>query len=227
MAMQYPILFPHGEDGFRPDIQYRACDNSREMKRLTVTMREYYAYRLHHRNEDGPILLMGGRLFQQFIVDAYTCIEEDRLLWVRGHQGKLRCEVYSRLHDAIGIGDTSAYCIGKKIVVPSSFTGGPRYMVQNYQDAMAICRWAGSPDCFLTFTCNPKWSEIESALELIPGQQTKDRPDIVSHVFHIKLMELMNDIKEKQHFGKVKAGKIYFIHNIIFYVYILFFPPLQ
>ena len=29
--------------------------------------------------------------------------------------------------------------IGRRIVLPSTFTGGPRYMIQNYQDVMALC----------------------------------------------------------------------------------------
>ena len=64
--------------------------------------------------------------------------------------------MYSGLKDAVQWGDTTRASFGKGIVLPSSFTGGPRYMIHNYQDAMAICRWAGYPDLFLTFTCNPK-----------------------------------------------------------------------
>ena len=78
-------------------------------------------------------------------------------------------------------------------------------MVQNYQDAMAICRWAGYPDLFLTFTCNPKWSEINHSLEFIEGLKYEDRPDIVARVFKIKLDELLHDLRHKSHFGRVIA----------------------
>ena len=64
---------------------------------------------------------------------------------------------------------------------------------------MAICRYAGYPDLFLTFTCNPKWPEIEYFIESIEGQKSEDRPDIVSRVFSIKLMELINDIKHRMY----------------------------
>ena len=79
-------------------------------------------------------------------------------------------------------------------------------MIQIYQDAMAIFRWAGYPDLFLTFTCNPKWPKIISFLELIHGQKPGDRPDIVARAFKIKLDALLQDIKKGQHFGKVLAG---------------------
>jgi len=68
-------------------------------------------------------------------------------------------------------------------------------MVQNYQDAMIIGRWAGCLDAFVTFICNPQLLEIKRALLL--GQQPQDRPDLVTQVFKIKLKELINDIHKK------------------------------
>ena len=56
------------------------------------------------------------------------------------------------MRDAVVRGDTSCKSLGKRIVLPTTFTGGPRYMIQNYQDAMAVCRWAGNPNLFITFT---------------------------------------------------------------------------
>jgi hypothetical protein len=51
-------------------------------------------------------------------------------------------------------------------------------MVQNYQDAMAIYRWAPCLDAFVTFICNPQWHGIKRAL--LPGQQPQHRPDLVT-----------------------------------------------
>ena len=72
---------------------------------------------------------------------------------------------------------------------------------------MAICRWAGYPDLFITFTCNPKWTEIQIMLDFITGQKPVDRPDIVNRVFLIKLNELIEDIYKKKRFGKAIASK--------------------
>ena len=102
-------------------------------------------------------------------------------------------------------GDTDPITVGKRIVLPPSFTGSPRYMVQNYQDAMAICRWAGYPDLFLTFTCNPKWPKINHCLEFIEDLKYEDQPDIVARVFKIKLDKLLYDLRHKSHFGGVIA----------------------
>ena len=71
---------------------------------------------------------------------------------------------------------------------------------------MEICRWAGNPDLFITFTANPKCLEIQSFLDEIPGQNPQDRPDIETRVFKIKLDQLMKDIVQGQQFGRVIAG---------------------
>ncbi|WVZ49780.1 hypothetical protein U9M48_001109 [Paspalum notatum var. saurae] len=169
-------------------------------------MMEYYAYRIQLRLNQSMVILMSGKLFLQFIVDAAASIEQWRLNWYRMHQGTLRTELYSGLQDALDNGDTRTDQIGKIIILPSSYTGSPRNKHQYYQDAMAICRWAGYPDLFLTFTCNPKWPEIQYMLDEIPGQKPEDRPDVCNRVFHIKLHQLINeDIKKNKCFGRTIA----------------------
>ncbi|XP_070004230.1 uncharacterized protein [Nicotiana sylvestris] len=131
-------------------------------------------------------------------------IESSRLKFIRTHQKQLRVDSYKVLADAILHGDIDPSSQGKRIILPSSFTGGARYMVQNYQDAMAICKWAGYPDLFITFTCNPKWPEITRFVES-RNLNPEDRPDILSRVFKIKLDHLIKDLRDNQVFGQVKA----------------------
>ncbi|XP_026451074.1 uncharacterized protein LOC113351273 [Papaver somniferum] len=210
MPMQFPILFPRGEDDYNVDTAYRNVNMGKDgvlRKRQQLTMREYYAFRLHRRLVEGQTLFNGGRLFQQYCVDAYACIEECRLKWVRKNQEKIRAYLHCGLKDSLLKGDSSIIK-GKIIVMPSSFTGGPRYMMQYYQDAIAIFRRIGVPDLFIIFTCNPKWKEITMALT--PGQRPEDRPNIVARVFKLKLKHLMEVLRTKKHFGKVK-GAIYTI----------------
>jgi hypothetical protein len=57
--------------------------------------------------------------------------------------------------------------VGCRVVLLATFHGPPRFMMQTYQDAMAIVRSLGIPNIFLTFTCNPSWLEIQS--ELLEG----------------------------------------------------------
>ncbi|XP_026398220.1 uncharacterized protein LOC113293999 [Papaver somniferum] len=216
MALQYPLLFPYGEDGFHIDIPY---DKQTKIvfndeigdeigdgkKRKNITMREYYAFIIQQRAGDGQTLLRGGRLFQQYVVNAYATIEQSRLQWVKSHQKEIRCDLYNCIKEAVRAKYTKPASTGR-VILPSTFTGGPRYMIQHYQDAIALCRELGPPDLFITFTCNPNWPEIAEAIKMFPGQKPSERPDIISRVFHIKPKQLMSDLVGSRHFGEVQGA---------------------
>jgi hypothetical protein len=82
MVLQYPLLYPYGEDGFMLEIPY-INEGNKEYKRKYVSMLEYYAYYLHYRPGQSMLLLNSGRLSLQFWVDVFTCIEQNRLNWIR------------------------------------------------------------------------------------------------------------------------------------------------
>ena len=106
-------------------------------------------------------------------------------------------------------GDIDGSQIGKRVILPSSFTGGARYQYQLYQDAMGFVQWYGKPDLFKTFTCNPSWKEISD--QLLENQTSLDDPDIVSRVFRLKLHNLLHNI----YYGsKVLGDMIAFIYVI-------------
>ncbi|CAJ0646168.1 15617_t:CDS:10 [Entrophospora sp. SA101] len=81
-------------------------------------------------------------------------------------RSEMNCIKAFRMH-----GDNNPSHIGHRILLPASFIGSPRDMIQQYQDAMALLR-AGKPDLFITMTCNPNWMEIQA------GQKAQDQPDI-------------------------------------------------
>lgn len=205
LPLQYPLLFPRGEDGWTEDIPYNVTNSAPTIRRENLTLREWFAYRIQQRANEHSLILHGRRLFQQFLVDGYSMIEAQRLQWVRNHQTEIRADMYKGLSDALLRGDRNPSMVGKRIVLPSTFTGGSRYMQQNYQDAMAICRWTGYPDLFITFTCNPKWPELTTFLDTL-NQKAEDRPDLVSRIFKIKLDKLIREIKKGRIFGKTRAG---------------------
>ncbi|XP_031127813.1 uncharacterized protein LOC116029909 [Ipomoea triloba] len=204
LPLQYPILFPLGEDGYREDIQYCTTATKTTGARVRVSQREYFAYRIHDRFSELSTMLYARRLYQQFLVDAYTMVESGRLLYIRNNQKALRCEAYKGLTDALTRGEVDTNKQGKRIILPSTFTGGARYMIQNYQDAMAICRHKGYPNLFITFTCNPKWPEIQRFMDKC-NLNAEDRPDIVSRVFKMKLDALVKEIRNGKLFGIVTA----------------------
>lgn len=74
-------------------------------------------------------------------------------------------------------GELNAAAIGKRIILPSSFTGGPQYMSNNCKDAFAICKYVGYPGYFVTMTCNPEWKEIKR-FGTKRGINAEDHPNI-------------------------------------------------
>ena len=199
---------PHDQDE-------HASPEGRRMKRRTnlrtYTLLNYYQWNTHYRPTTEHTFSAqhyGGRLFQQYCVDAFSKIEENRLNDYRkpNMQKQLRADSYAKLKRHIEYRAHQAgtdILPGKPIVLPSSFCGGPRYMTQKYQDSMTISRETDSPDVFLTITANTQWREILEALE--PGQTAADRPDLVCRVFKLKIDELLKDIIEGKIFGVVGA----------------------
>lgn len=193
--MTYPLLFPHGETGFKSNLK-----SVRAMKlKDNVSQLEYVKCRLAFRPVDGFSLIHWSRsLMQQYVVDSYVRIETSRLNHIRMNQDKLRSSDYQSLTDHISASDGDPQAHGRRVILPSSVTGSPRYMIQNYQDSMAMFRRIGTPDLFITITCNPNWDEITSNLN---GLQSSDRPDLVCRVFKLKLKELIRDLTRNGIFG--------------------------
>ncbi|XP_075074581.1 uncharacterized protein LOC142162158 [Nicotiana tabacum] len=197
LGLQYPLLFSYGENGYREDIPLNDIDDSTGGRKC-VSTREYLSYKIQERKDKVPTIVSARRLFQQFLVDGYTMMESSRLRFIRLHQKQLRAHFYKGLQDAVLHGNIEPSSQGQRVILSSSFTGGARYMLQNYQDAMAICKWVGYPDLFITITCNPKWSKIIIFVES-RGLSPEDRPDILTRFLMIK------DLRDNKVFGEVKA----------------------
>jgi hypothetical protein len=74
------------------------------------------------------------------LVDAWAQTEANKLRFVQFNQKQLRVDLYNGLMDAAA-DDISLEDIGKRTtILPSSYTGSPRQMIQLYQDALTIIR---------------------------------------------------------------------------------------
>ncbi|KMZ62956.1 hypothetical protein ZOSMA_4310G00010, partial [Zostera marina] len=178
---------------------------SKMNKRLKIDPLNAYEWEKEPESLNGfnPIRL-GGKLYQQYLVDSYVKVEQDRLDYIRFNQKELKAENYKVLNDYLAeTGDAQGKNVGKVIILPSSFKGSPRNCQQGYQDSMGLVRRFGKPSLFVTFTCNPAWPEIQRNLQ--PGNTAFDEPDLVNRVFNLKLKELLKDIKERRIFGKTVA----------------------
>ncbi|KAI8525659.1 hypothetical protein RHMOL_Rhmol13G0247700 [Rhododendron molle] len=157
LPLHYVLLFPRGELGWEPDMKQWDVKNDRPAAER-LTQMEFYSHRLFERDTEYSTILRGGKLFQEFLVDAWAATEQNRLTYYKLNQARLRTSLYHDLAD-IGPDGLNPDQIGQRMVLPSSFTGGPRHMFEIFQDSMAITRYNHHPDIFLTMTANPKWSK--------------------------------------------------------------------
>ena len=204
--MVYPLFHIHGEEGWDPSMKRNSGG-----ERTRITMREFYCFRFAKR-KDFNVFHHGGKLFQQFAVDVCVRDENNKLNYIRNQQSDLRSESFDGCIDYVNAADIGKHGAdepeGRAVILPATFTGSPRNMYQNYQDAMAIVRDKGKPTFFITMTANPNWPEVKK--ELFAGQTSSDRFDLVTRVFHLKLQQLMDDLTNKHVLG-VPVGYTYSI----------------
>ncbi|KAK4596817.1 hypothetical protein RGQ29_014730 [Quercus rubra] len=179
--LQYPILFPFGTYGW--DI------NTRDANRNKIC------------DDALSMIWYGGCLSQQYVVDNYVKIETHKLRWFEHNQDSIRADLYQGLQDAFHEGENDTGNVGHRTILPSSFVGSRRDMIQRFQDAMSLVQKFGKLDLFITMTCNLGWEEIQN--ELLPTQTAQDRPDLLARVFKLKFEELKDDIVVKGVLGRV------------------------
>ena len=129
----------------------------------------------------------------------YVKIETSRLDYFRTRQEEIRSDLYHGIVDSIAQGESRASKVGRRIVLPGSFIGGPRDLCKLYVDAMALIQKFGKPNLFLTMTCNPTWAEIKE--ELLPHEEAQNRPDLVVRVFKSKFEHLKTEAIKKNYLG--------------------------
>ena len=216
--LYFVLLFPYGDDGWRDHLYKvpvgtRATDEAladatlrRMGTRNRITASAFYAHRLHWRRgeryQGSRCVLMGGRLLQEYACTGYARNLLNQLNWVRHNQHTLRRDTYANLRtevaEAAAAGRNVQQC-GQPVILPQSFSGGPRDMKARYLDALAVVRELGKPTLFVTMTCNPKWPEIVDSLP--HGSKAEDHPEIVARVFKIKLDDLMAGLTERHVLG--------------------------
>ncbi|CAN1250926.1 ATP-dependent DNA helicase PIF1 [Linum perenne] len=173
-SLHFPLLFPYGNDGYHEMIRYNPLYVDPKRKRGFVSQNEYYNFRLQYRRVEGKTLIRSGKALQHFCIDAFTTIEQNRLIYLRLNQKN-----YVQR-------DLNSQNLGN-IILPATFTGGVRYMMQLYQDAISICQFHGNPDLFIT---------------------SEDKPMLVARVFKMRLSLLREDLKKKQYFGRYVAAEL-------------------
>ncbi|KAK9666371.1 hypothetical protein RND81_14G180300 [Saponaria officinalis] len=141
--LQYPLLFPKGECGWHQGLkknvatsQVRTNAESEtappESFSTTEALLEAEAHQSSHQvhskernNRLGNMILRAGRCLQQYVVDMHN-------------QDTIRAELYQGLLDTIDTGEQCAANVGRRVILPATYIGGPRDMKMRYLNAMAL-----------------------------------------------------------------------------------------
>lgn len=166
--LQYPILFPYGELGWSPRNKEGLSQCQWYRRRILMEDR-FQKY---------------SRLAQEYMVDMYSRVEEERILVIK--RGKQHQRSRFEINEVDGWdGDDSWHS-----QLPASFMGSRAWASNQVADALTLCRKFGKPTLFITMTTNPNWQEITS--QLLPGQNASDVPQVVVRVFHQKMKHMIN-----------------------------------
>jgi hypothetical protein len=186
------------------DIDGEREPSKHHAPRKIPSCRCFYAARMFDRAGEyqwSPILY-ARRLLEQYIVMSWLKVENTRLDYYRFHQPRLRCLSYAGGMDQVE-GDhlefNAAPPDSRRVILPPSYTYGPRRLTQNYYNCLECAMKEGDPHYFFTVTCNPYWKEIQENLHprgaYGPAETAYDRPDLVVRVFKQKLDFLMSRLK--------------------------------
>ncbi|XP_054272896.1 uncharacterized protein LOC128993160 [Macrosteles quadrilineatus] len=210
---QYPLLYPQGTLGWH------------------IGRRDNFNNKLSQYDYSRCLLLSEprfshlGRLSQAWQVEMYARYEDEKLNYIKFTQTKaaenaMRIGPLDEIEAANRGGRQVLNDINNdetvqgeggvqagKVYLPSSFTGGPRYMKLRYENAMALVSRLGFPTFFLTFTYSATWEENKKAC---PRNSGRSDPSTACRVFYIKLLELLRDLRSGAMFGR----SIYIVHVI-------------
>ena len=196
--LQYPLFFPHGCPGWHCDLLTLNSDHSARK----VSQIEYYRQRILTDERFGML----GRLLNEYLVDMFSSVEDNRLSYIRNNQDR-RIAVQSEIDETIQA--EGGYRTGR-VYLPSSFMESPRMQRKLVADGLAIVQRYGKPTYFMTVTCNPTWSEIRDHPGM-DGQNASDRPDITCRVFQMRLQKIMDALRQG-----LLGRKVYLLYVIEF-----------
>uniref|UniRef100_A0A914PD09 Ubiquitin-like protease family profile domain-containing protein n=1 Tax=Panagrolaimus davidi TaxID=227884 RepID=A0A914PD09_9BILA len=205
--LSYTLFYPNGKGDFYSTDRKNDPNEPTSGK---LTEREYYAYKINERCEEvygfNPILY-GGKLFLQYLCDAWAKVEGSRLRYLTVNQKKLKVASYKDVQEHL---NQQAAKLGRAPgsvkILPSTFYGGPRYLRELCSDAISMVDEFGKPTALVTMTVNPEDEDI--IMNIYEDQKAWERPDIVNSCFYQKLHELIRIIEKEQIFGPVECSVV-------------------
>ncbi len=123
-----------------------------------------------------------GDLSQAFQIESMLQVEANNLEFLKYNPDKLKLANYTNLNNYMKKkAEAKGYEIGKTFILPSTFKNSARMKKKCFHDTVQMSMKLGKPALLITFTCNPRWPEIERYV--IDGRSYTDIADITVRVF--------------------------------------------
>jgi len=158
--------------------------------------KDWYRFRLLTE----PRFQVFGRLANEYLVDMFSRVEEEKLAYIR--EGRIeQLDRFDRQREPFLVDPdpNTRPELASSITLPHTFVGSRAWASEHVADSLALAREIGKPDFLITITTNPTWPELTS--QLGPGQSASDIPFIVCRVFRAKVKLALKFIRAR--FGKV------------------------
>ena len=149
-ALAFPFIHYKGQSGWYRNMYVesgRAEDNAKDVK---VSQSDWYRRQFMERPGEFNIGLHLRKLTQKYMCYAHVACENYRLDYIRYHQKDFKIEKYNEVQRYLN--DPTIESTGKMVVLPATFTGGPKWYKKRTMEAIALVLHTGKPDLFLTFT---------------------------------------------------------------------------
>ncbi|GMR38834.1 hypothetical protein PMAYCL1PPCAC_09029, partial [Pristionchus mayeri] len=152
------------------------------------------------------------RLSQFGIIDEFMRIKRSRNDYIREDMAEFRGSTPRHLskHFLTLERHASKHSLnaGYSFRLPRTYPGSIAWYNDMLDKAMVLLVKIGKPDIFLTYTGFHEWPEIME--NLFPNTNWQSNPLLVCTVFYLKVQEVLDDVMNKEVFGKV-AGFVYSI----------------
>ncbi|KAH1189724.1 hypothetical protein GmHk_20G057444 [Glycine max] len=119
-------------------------------------------------------------------------VESERLSYIRNNKTKLRVDKYYSLQTSLDAGSSKGSSKGKRVILPSTFVGSPRYMDQLYFDGMAICSHLTIADMHTIEFQKRGLPHVHLLLFLHPDNKYPSLDDI-DHIISVEIPSHEND----------------------------------
>jgi hypothetical protein len=118
--LTFPLLFPYGEAGYDERFQHQ---NDRQQN-TRITLKEFYRYKLHPRQNNQNLIFYTGKLLQEYVVSSYVKIETNNLNYLRANQDQLRIMEYEGIINHFNNADEPRNVledVGRPFILPSTY----------------------------------------------------------------------------------------------------------